>query len=231
MSNLSPGNSMNNENPFPENLFPYNNYNNETNSAGNRLRMNLKPGNNSHVENKETRLTFAPTSDALVYNANGPLSFHQGLKNSTSRQWRQRRNMYANMYNGENIGPPSNLSDPRHSYKVSLENNSAHIAGEIFSKYNTKQNMISNVENDPLFKKYIDDYTNILTNRGYSDSDSFRFSYAYYYELLASTKNRIEAMARNLEGGFFVNRKKTRSACSACKAKKPKKTRKKRRNN
>jgi len=221
---------MNNENPFPENLFPYNNYNNETNSAGNRLRMNLKPGNNSHVENKETQLTFAPTSDALVYNANGPLSFHQGLKNSTSRQWRQRRNMYANMYNGENIGPPSNLSDPRRSYKVALENNSAHIAGEIFSKYNTKQNMISNVETDPLFKKYIDEYTNILTNRGYSDSDSFRFSYAYYYELLASTKNRIEAMARNLEGGFFVNRS-ARKAKKTRKAKKAKKTRKKRRNN
>ena len=87
--------------------------------------------------------------------------------------------------------------------------------------------MISNVENDPLFKKYIDDYTNILRNGGYSDSDSFRFSYAYYYELLASTKNRIEAMARNLEGGFFVNR----SARKTRKAKKAKKTRRKRRNN
>jgi hypothetical protein len=165
-----------------------------------------------------------------VYNANGELSFHQGEKESTSRQWRQRRNMYANMYNGENIGLPSNITDPRRSYKVALQNNSAHIAAEIFNKYDTKQNMISNIETDPLFKKYIDDYTTILTNGGYSDSDAFRFSYAYYNKLLQNTRTRIMSMAQSLEGGFFLNRS-ARKAKKTRKAKKAKKTRRKRRNN
>lgn len=204
--------------------------NNGVNNPGNREVMNLKPGNNAPVENKETRLTFAPTSDALVYQPDGLFTHHQGTKNSTSRQWRERRNMYAEMYNGENIGLPSNLIDPRRSYKVSLENNSAHIAAEIFSKYDTKQNMISNIPTDPLFKKYIDDYAIILSNRGYSDADSFRFSYAYYNDLLNGTKKRIEAMSRNLEGGFFVKRS-GRSGRKTRKAKKTKKASRKRRNN
>jgi hypothetical protein len=117
---------------------------------------------------------------------------------------------------------------------VSLAKNSAHIAAQIFSKYNTKQNMIYNIESDQLFNMYVDQYADFLRSKGYSETNVIRFTNTYYHELLENTRTRIMSLAQTLDGGFFVNRKKTRSASSASKGRKTrkaKKTRKARRNN